>query len=185
MKKEKKSAGSLGFVDTVNGRRELISTPAGILAAPVDNVIDLSTGRRVGRFLARRIEDVPAELMDQLVAARTAPAKRAMATQMRHDAHKSCNPAAAASRPRCDFASQANAQMGPCSSADHRFGTASHCIRDYFTRPGAIPRAKSTPVRADRNLYLCPAHAKRWMGLYPAGRAVLELAARRADTARS
>ncbi len=32
MKKEKKSAGSLGFVDTVDGRRELIVTRTGIVA---------------------------------------------------------------------------------------------------------------------------------------------------------
>jgi hypothetical protein len=71
MKKEKKSAGSLGFVDTAGGRRELIVTPAGpIVAAPVDNVIDLSTGRRAGRFLARRLGDIPEELLRQLVAAR-------------------------------------------------------------------------------------------------------------------
>ena len=69
LKKEKKSAGSLGFVDTVEGRRELISTLVGVVVAPVDNVIDLGTGRRVGRFLARRIEEIPEELMSQLVAA--------------------------------------------------------------------------------------------------------------------
>ncbi len=88
------------------------------------------------------------------------------------------------SKRRCDFASQANAQMGPCTvdpctcCADrvgHSFGTASHSIRDYFTRPGAIKRRKATPVRADRSLYLCPAHAKAWLDLYPLGRPVLEL----------
>lgn len=87
-------------------------------------------------------------------------------------------------KPRCDFASQANAQMGPCSAdpctccedrVGHTWGTASHFIRDYFTRPGAIKRAKSTPVRADRNLYLCPVHAKVWLALYPNGRPVLEV----------
>jgi hypothetical protein len=67
MKKEKKSVGSLGFVDTINGRRELIVTRTGIVAAPVDNVIDLSTGRRVGRFLARRIGDIPEDLLRQIV----------------------------------------------------------------------------------------------------------------------
>jgi hypothetical protein len=70
MKKEKKSAGSLGFVDTVDGRRELIVTRTGIVAAPVDNVIDLSTGRRVGRFLARRVEEIPEDLLRQLIAKR-------------------------------------------------------------------------------------------------------------------
>lgn len=86
MKKEKKSAGSLGFVDTVEGRRELISTKGGIVAAPVDNVIDLGTRRRVGRFLVKRIEDLPEDLMRQLVAERTAPPKRATALQNRIDA---------------------------------------------------------------------------------------------------
>lgn len=66
----KRSAGSLGFVDTIEGRRELISTLTGIVAAPVNNVIDLGTGRRVGRFLARRIEEIPEELMRQLVEPR-------------------------------------------------------------------------------------------------------------------
>jgi hypothetical protein len=65
-----------------------------IVAAPVDNVIDLATGRRVGRFLARRLGDIPEELLRQLVAARTAPPKPASALQMRRDAKRSYDPAA-------------------------------------------------------------------------------------------
>lgn len=68
-REKKRSAGSLGFVDTPAGRRELILTTGGVVTAPVDNAIDLGTGRRIGRFLARRLAEIPRGLMRQLEAA--------------------------------------------------------------------------------------------------------------------